>query len=134
MTLPEAQRTFASKLLLPSDPNATNSNVKTVAACSVDEAKVIVVYDNGVWVDESSWDGPDPNPEKSVADDPNESVVGMVNGQSVFVVTPAQGQFPRDGAVYMKIDERQVIVVGNTSLSVDELEAIAASIPGAGQG
>ena len=127
LSLADAQRKLGSKLLLPSDENASNSTVKAVALCS--DTFLIVEYDNGVWIYEQPYYGEKPDPSKAAANDPNESKVGTVNGQAVHVITPAQGEFPRRGAVYLYFDNgRQVIVVGNTTLSVDEMESIAASI------
>jgi len=136
LTLEQAQDQLGPKLLLPSEANASAANLKVVAICSrpVEALQLVVVFDNGVWIDESPTYGHRLHPHKAVADDPNESRLGHVNGTPVYEITPAQGNFPRRGAVYLSIGNRDVVVVGNTVLSVDELEAIAASIPGAGQG
>lgn len=127
LTLPEAEKQLGAKLLLPSEPNANSSNVKTVAVCPGGD-QIIVVFNNGVWVFRMPNPGSAPDWKSFAANDPNEAKVGSVNGRSALIITPSQTQ-DRRGSVTVVVNGVQLVVVGNTTLSADELIRIAESVP-----
>lgn len=126
LSLPQARSELGSKLLLSSTPDANASNVKTVAIC--DPQHIVTVFNNGASVD-ITYDVKPDDWKAAVADDPNESELGMVHGSPAWVIMPRTGKYPANGAVTFNIKDTEIVVGGNTHLGVDALLAIARSIP-----
>lgn len=125
LTLDGARAQLGDQLVLPTDPNANESNVDEVAVCP---SETIITFATGVWVIFMPAPTVTPDWKKAVAADANESQLGSVHGSDAWVITPDQA-IGRRGSVTFINGNAQVIVEGNSHLPADSLLQIAESLP-----